>query len=77
MRKLAAGNWKMNGTGDSLAEINALAQAFPDPGCDILICPPATLLERLSKRTEGTAIRTGGQDAHTAKSGAHTGDISA
>lgn len=77
MRKLAAGNWKMNGTGDSLAEINALVQAFPDPACDVLICPPATLLDRLSKRAEGTAIKTGGQDAHTATSGAHTGDISA
>lgn len=77
MRKLAAGNWKMNGTGDSLAEIAALAQAFPDPGCDVLICPPATLLERLSQSSEGTAIKTGGQDAHTATSGAHTGDTSA
>ena len=77
MRKLAAGNWKMNGTGDSLAEIAALAQAFPDPGCDVLICPPATLLDRLSNRAEGTAIKTGGQDAHTATSGAHTGDVSA
>ena len=77
MRKLAAGNWKMNGTGDRLAEIAALAQAFPDPGCDVLICPPATLLDRLSNRAEGTAIKTGGQDAHTATSGAHTGDVSA
>lgn len=77
MRKLAAGNWKMNGTGNSLSEIAALAQAFPDPGCDVLICPPATLLSRLSDRAKGTAIKTGGQDAHTAVSGAHTGDTSA
>lgn len=77
MRKLAAGNWKMNGTADALGEISALAQAFPDPGCDVLICPPATLLDRLSKRADGTAIATGGQDAHTAMSGAHTGDTSA
>ena len=77
MRKLAAGNWKMNGTGDSLAEFDALAQAFPAPNCDVLICPPATLLERLSRRAEGTAIDTGGQDAHTATSGAHTGDLAA
>lgn len=76
MRKLAAGNWKMNGTGDALSEIAALAQAFPDPGCEVLICPPATLLDRLSNRAHGTAIKTGGQDAHTASNGAHTGDIS-
>ena len=77
MRKLAAGNWKMNGTGDSLAEIDALAQAFPAPACDVLICPPATLLERLSRRAKDTAINTGGQDAHTGTGGAHTGDVAA
>ncbi len=76
MRKLAAGNWKMNGKGDSLAEIRALAEAHPAPACDVLICPPATLLSRLSDAA-GSAIATGGQDCHANASGAHTGDISA
>jgi triosephosphate isomerase len=31
MRKLAAGNWKMNGTAASLAEVAALIAAQPDP----------------------------------------------
>ncbi|MEY8841773.1 triose-phosphate isomerase, partial [Cribrihabitans sp. XS_ASV171] len=39
-RKLAAGNWKMNGTGPALAEVEALATAHPDPSVDILVCPP-------------------------------------
>ena len=77
MRKLAAGNWKMNGLGESLAEIEALATAFPAPGCEVLICPPATLLSRLSDKARGSAITTGGQDCHTDASGAHTGDTSA
>lgn len=77
MRKLAAGNWKMNGVADSLAEIDALVTAYPSPGCDVLICPPATLLSRLSDRTGGTPLATGGQDCHQNASGAHTGDISA
>jgi len=77
MRKLAAGNWKMNGTGESLAEIDALATAFPAPGCDVLICPPATLLSRMSDRASGTAIATGAQDCHANQSGAHTGDTAA
>jgi triosephosphate isomerase len=76
-RKLAAGNWKMNGTEAALAEIDAMAAAYPSPGCDVLICPPATLLDRLSKRAAGTAIATGSQDCHMNASGAHTGDISA
>ena len=77
MRKLAAGNWKMNGTGESLAEISALVSGFPSPACDILICPPATLLARMSDATDGSAIATGAQDCHANVSGAHTGDISA
>ena len=76
-RKLAAGNWKMNGSRASLAEIDALAAAFPTPACDILICPPATLIAALAARAAGGPVATGGQDCHTNASGAHTGDISA
>ena len=77
MQKLAAGNWKMNGLADALVEIDALAAAHPSPGCEVLICPPATLLSRLSDRASGTAIQTGAQDCHANATGAHTGDISA
>jgi triosephosphate isomerase (TIM) len=76
-RGLAAGNWKMNGTAASLGEVSALAEAHPEPGCDVLICPPATLLARLSEAAKGTGIATGGQDCHAGESGAHTGDVAA
>ncbi len=76
-RKLAAGNWKMNGTGAALAELKALARTIGTPGCDVLICPPATLLHRAAQTAQGSAIAIGGQDCHTANNGAHTGDISA
>lgn len=76
-RKLAAGNWKMNGTGASLAEIEALKAAHPDPKVDILICPPATLIDRFAAVAAGSPVATGGQDCHASPSGAHTGDISA
>ena len=74
-RKLAAGNWKMNGTGDSLGEIAALA-GVATGAVDILICPPATLLARAAAAA-GEGIAIGGQDCHAATSGAHTGDVSA
>ena len=77
MRKLAAGNWKMNGTRASLAEITALSDAHPDPGADILICLPATLIAHAAALSADTAIMIGAQDCHTDVSGAHTGDISA
>lgn len=77
MRKLAAGNWKMNGTSAALAEVSALLQSHPAPACDMLLCPPATLIARMADLAKGTALRVGGQDCHARKSGAHTGDISA
>ncbi|MFP4326837.1 MAG: triose-phosphate isomerase [Paracoccaceae bacterium] len=76
-RKLAAGNWKMNGTGTELPEIAALMGAFPAPACDLLICPPATLISRAATLAQDHALAIGGQDCHAAGSGAHTGDISA
>ena len=79
MKPLAAGNWKMNGQRASVSEINALKDrlAGTTPGCDVMICPPATLIATLADAAEGSLIQIGGQDCHSAVSGAHTGDISA
>lgn len=75
MRRLAAGNWKMNGDGAALAEIEALARARPEPGVDVWIAPPATLIHRAAQLAGPVVV--GGQDAHPEPSGAHTGDVSA
>ncbi|MFY0660182.1 MAG: triose-phosphate isomerase [Shimia sp.] len=74
-RKLAAGNWKMNGTAAALAELKALAALETSDTTDILICPPATLTSR-AKDVAG-AVAIGGQDCHANASGAHTGDVAA
>lgn len=76
-RKLVAGNWKMNGLVVAEAEIAALAAAHPEPGCDVLICPPATLIARLAGGAFEARYDFGGQDCHWEASGAHTGEISA
>jgi len=76
-KKLAAGNWKMFGTAAALAEVSALNDAHPAPGCDLLLCPPATLVQRMAEAAKGTALAVGGQDCHANASGAHTGDIAA
>ncbi|WP_417278427.1 triose-phosphate isomerase [Celeribacter sp.] len=76
-RKLAAGNWKMNGVKASLAEATALAEMFPAPKVDILLCPPATLVAPMATALFGSKVDVGGQDCHMKTSGAHTGDISA
>ena len=71
--KIAAGNWKMNGTRADMDEARAIGAAAPD-GIVALLCPPATLLAKMSK-IDGLA--TGGQTCHAAEKGAHTGDIAA
>jgi triosephosphate isomerase len=74
-RKLAAGNWKMNGLQINLQEIKHLSDTIDVSNCEILICPPATLIQSMSCISSDIAI--GGQTCHTNASGAHTGDISA
>jgi triosephosphate isomerase (TIM) len=85
-RKLIAGNWKMNGLkadGVQLARevahraVAASRDAAPHLGCDLLVCPPATLLFPVREALAGSPVLLGGQDCHFAAKGAHTGDISA
>lgn len=77
MKKLAAGNWKMNGTRASLAEVSALLAAHTAPACEMLLCPPATLIAQMAEAARGSALKVGAQDCHARPQGAHTGDISA
>ncbi len=79
MRHLIAGNWKMNGVAASLDEAAAVADGARAVagGVDVMLCPPATLLDRMRRRTAGTPLMIGGQDCHAAAAGAHTGDVSA
>jgi triosephosphate isomerase len=78
MRSLVAGNWKMNGLATALGELEQLKQglAAHPPACDVLVCPPATLLSRAEAVAAG-AFSLGGQDCHAQPSGAFTGDVSA
>jgi triosephosphate isomerase len=75
--KLIAGNWKMNGLKASVAELDALLAAPAPAGCELLVCPPATLVASFARRANGSHVKVGGQDCHWLESGAHTGDVSA
>lgn len=75
-RKLAAGNWKMNGTAEALGEIDAIAKTASGAEAEVLICPPATLIAT-AQGAAGDRLLLGGQDCHAERSGAHTGDIAA
>ena len=73
LRKLVAGNWKMHGVTVDLAQVAAIAAAGGE--VDVVLCLPATLIERAVRAVPGFAI--GGQDVHAAPKGAHTGCVSA
>jgi triosephosphate isomerase len=76
---LVVANWKMNGLRrDGIDRARALAaRARGRAGCEIVLCPPATLLVELRSVLDDSGIALGGQDCHAAAQGAHTGDISA
>ncbi len=80
-RKLIAGNWKMNGLRtDSAALVAGLLSrraSETDFDADMLVCPPATLLDRVGQRLAGSQIALGAQDCHVEQTGAFTGDVSA
>ena len=75
-RKLVAGNWKMNGSRATLAELDGIAAAaLAAPGVDVAIAVPFTLIHAAAMRTPALAI--GAEDVHEADQGAHTGGVSA
>jgi triosephosphate isomerase len=76
LHKLVAGNWKMNGSLSALEELDAIrTAAAANPGLDVAICPPFTLIAAAVQRQPGFAI--GAQDCHQSEKGAHTGCVSA
>jgi len=76
-RPLVAGNWKMHGLAASAAELAKIIAGAAGPQCDLMVCPPATLLARFAAAAAGSPVLIGGQDCHPEASGAHTGDIAA
>jgi len=80
IKPLVAGNWKMNGLRSHLDVASEIAAGISSElagKVDAMICAPATLIQLLAQSTSATALRIGGEDCHSAESGAHTGDISA
>ncbi|MEC8289543.1 MAG: triose-phosphate isomerase, partial [Pseudomonadota bacterium] len=58
------------------ALVNRLSER-EEVGFEMLLCPPAPLIDVVRESVGASGIVIGGQDCHTAKQGAHTGDIAA
>lgn len=80
MKKLIAGNWKMNG---SLAANEALVNALisglgtDEPVADLALCVPAPYLAQLQQLLKGAKLALGAQDVSAHEQGAYTGEVSA
>lgn len=79
-RKLIiAGNWKMNKTvAEALALVDDLKRDLANvKEVDIVVCPPFTALESVSKSILDSNLRLGAQNMSEHNFGAHTGEICA
>jgi len=74
-RRIAAGNWKMNGLRADLPQVAAIARSAAAARVGVVLCLPATLIAPARALAPGLGL--GGQDCHAAPKGAHTGDIAA
>jgi triosephosphate isomerase len=79
MKKLIAGNWKMNG---SLAANEALVRAVVagwravEASADVAMCVPAPYFAQLQTLLAGSGIALGAQDVSAHEQGAYTGEVS-
>lgn len=77
MKKIIAGNWKMNGTPDETRERLEKMKTLIEPGEDeVIVFPPFVSLAVARECLAGTAIACGAQNVHYAEKGAYTGEIS-
>lgn len=80
MRKIVAGNWKMNTSvaeGKALAnEVVELSKSLPEE-VELIIAPPFTHLSEVEKIVNGSRVALSSQNCADMESGAYTGEVSA
>ncbi len=74
---LIAGNWKMNGSLQSVIELVEGIKAGEVGNVTMAVCPPAVYLMKVGGMLDGTDIALGAQNVCDAQAGAFTGEISA
>jgi triosephosphate isomerase len=77
-KPLVAGNWKMHRTGpEALELIQQLRDGYTAGRAEVMVAPPFTALEAVSRALETSEIALGAQNVHWEAQGAFTGEISA
>jgi triosephosphate isomerase len=74
---LVAGNWKMNGSLDSIKTLVGGIKAGLDSvtTAEMAVCPPFVYIPQVAAMLEGASISLGALDVNDQESGAHTGEI--
>ncbi len=75
---LVAGNWKMNGSRESVFELlkgirDGVSQVTD---AEVAVCPPYVYIPEVQGQLHGTRISWGGQDLSIQREGAYTGEVS-
>jgi triosephosphate isomerase (TIM) len=75
---LVAGNWKLNGSRESIKElVDGLLAGMSDvKNAQVAVCPPFVYLHEVGKMLADSAIALGSQDVSAEDSGAFTGEVS-
>jgi len=75
---IVAGNWKMNTTAASSAELCDGIRKGVDgiSGVEKVVCPPFPFLFIARDRLKGSSVKVGAQNVHWAEKGAYTGAVS-
>ncbi len=73
---LVAGNWKMNGSLDSVRELlDGIKAGIGDVKvAEVAVCPPSIYIPAASAALQGSVVSVGGQDVSVHASGAYTGE---
>ena len=77
-RPMLAGNWKMFGNRTLAQELieACIAAAKVEPGRDVVVAPPFTLLDFAAQKIGGHRVALAAQDVHWEAKGAYTGEVS-
>ncbi|MDO8271351.1 MAG: triose-phosphate isomerase [Gammaproteobacteria bacterium] len=79
-RSLVAGNWKMHGSRESIADLlQALIResGLGVDGVDLVVCPPLPYLQMCQQLLSGSVWQLGAQNVHSQPCGAYTGEVAA
>ena len=74
---MVAGNWKMNGSSDSVKELmNGIKDGIGGANAEVVVCPPFVYIPSVADAIADSGIKLGAQNMCDQDAGAFTGEVS-